>query len=77
MNIVMPLAGLVDVAGQLKKNQAKIDKLHVEIKTKEAMLANENFTRRAPKEIVEGERTKLKDMAAQLIKLEEIKNGLR
>ena len=77
MGIVMPLAGIVDVAGQLKKNQAKIDKLHVEIKTKEGMLANENFTRRAPKEIVEGERTKLKDMAAQLIKLEEIKNGLR
>jgi len=77
MNIVMPLAGIVDIAGQLKKNQAKIDKLQTEIKNKESMLGNENFTRRAPKEIVETEVTKLKEMRAQLIKLEEIKNGLR
>jgi len=77
MDIVMPLAGIVDVAGQLEKNQAKIDKLQTEIKTKEGMLANENFTRRAPKEIVEGEKIKLNEMRGQLIKLEEIKNGLR
>ncbi|MDD5692694.1 MAG: valine--tRNA ligase, partial [Candidatus Omnitrophica bacterium] len=77
MNIVMPLAGIVDVAGQLKKNQAKIDKLQTEVKNKESMLANDNFTRRAPKEIVETEIAKLNDMRAQLIKLEEIKNGLR
>ena len=77
MSIVMPLAGIVDVSGQLKKNQAKIDKLQVAIITKEGMLANENFTRRAPKEIVEEEESKLNDMRGQLIKLEEIKNGLR
>jgi len=77
MNIVMPLAGIVDIAGQLKKNQARIDKLQAEIKTKEGMLANENFTRRAPKEIVGEEKAKLIGMRNQLIKLEEIKNGLR
>ncbi len=77
MHIVMPLAGIVDVAGQLKKNLAKIDKLRFEIRTKEGMLANENFARRAPKEIVQGEKTKLNDMRTQLVKLEVIKNGLR
>ncbi|TAM41081.1 hypothetical protein EPN54_02150, partial [bacterium] len=77
MQVVMPLTGIVDVAGQLKKTKAKIDKLQAEIKNKKGMLANENFTRRAPKEIVEEERNKLNDLAAQLIKLEEIKNGLR
>ncbi len=77
MHIVMPLAGIVDVAGQLKKNLAKIDKLRFEIRTKEGMLANENFARRAPKEIVQEEKTKLNDMRTQLVKLEVIKNGLR
>jgi valyl-tRNA synthetase len=77
MHIVMPLAGIVDVAEQIKKNQAKIDKIKSEIKNKEVMLANNNFLSRAPKEIIDTEKTKLKDMHEQFIKLEAIKNGLR
>ena len=77
MHIAMPLAGLVDAGAQIKKNQLKIDKLKSEIKNKEAMLDNKNFTQRAPKEIVEAERTKLDDMAGQIAKLEVIINGLR
>ncbi|MDD5281673.1 MAG: valine--tRNA ligase [Candidatus Omnitrophica bacterium] len=77
MHIVMPLAGIVNVAEQIKKNQAKIDKIKFEIKNKEAMLANESFLSRAPKEIVDTEKTKLKDMYDQVVKLEVIKNGLR
>jgi len=77
INIVMPLKGIVNVAEQIKKNQLKIDKLRSEIKNKEAMLANKNFLGRAPKEIIDTEKTKLKDMHEQVIKLEVIKNGLR
>jgi valyl-tRNA synthetase len=77
MHIVMPLQGIVDVEEQLRKNQARIDKLKSEIKTKTGMLANKDFISRAPKEIVDSEKTKLMDMHEQVIKLEVIKNGLR
>jgi len=77
MHIVMPLSGIVNVAEQIKKNQAKIDKIKSEIRNKEAMLANKNFLNRAPKEIVDSEKAKLQDMTEQVIKLEVIKHGLR
>ncbi len=77
MHIIMPLSGLIDAAQQLKKTQSKIDKLQSEVRNKELMLANKNFTGRAPKEIVDAEKTKLTDMQTQIIKLEAIKNGLR
>ncbi|HPT38879.1 MAG TPA: valine--tRNA ligase [Candidatus Omnitrophota bacterium] len=77
LHVVMPLAGIVDVALQLKKTGLRIEKLQSEIKNKEGMLANKNFISRAPKEIVETEKTKLTDMHEQIKKLEVIKNGLR
>jgi valyl-tRNA synthetase len=77
LHIVMPLEGVVDLATQLKKTNSKIDKLKSEIINKESMLANKNFSARAPKEIVEAEKDKLIDMQAQIKKLEVIKNGLR
>jgi valyl-tRNA synthetase len=77
LQVVMPLAGVVDAAEQLKKTNLKIDKLKSEIKNKEAMLANQNFTAHAPPEIVEIEKNKLTAMNEQVKKLEVIKNGLR
>jgi valyl-tRNA synthetase len=41
------------------------------------MLANKDFTSRAPVEIVAAEKNKLADMHEQIKKLELIKNGLR
>ena len=72
----MPLEGVIDLTEQLKKTNLKIDKLKSEIKAKEVVLANKNFTARAPAEIVEAEKNKLIDMHEQVKKLEVIKNGL-
>ena len=77
MQIVMPLEGFTDIQQQIEKTNAKIEKLSSEIINKEKMLGNADFTARAPKEIVENERTKLCGMKEQLKKLEAIKNGLR
>ncbi len=77
IHIAMPLAGIAEVSEQIKKNRLKIEKLESEIKNKETMLSNKNFTQRAPKEIVEAEKTKLDDLRAQIAKLEVIINGLR
>ncbi len=76
MHLVMPLGGLIDIAALLKKNQLKIEKLKSEIKNKEGMLNNKNFMDRAPKEIVDGEIVKLKNMREEVLKLEVIINGL-
>ena len=77
MHIAMPLAGIADLAEQIKKNQSKIKKLESETKNKEDMLSNKNFVERAPKEIVEAEKVKLDDLRAQITKLKVIINGLR
>lgn len=77
MHIVLPLEGVVNADEQIRKNQAKIDKLKAEIAKKETVLANKNFTTLAPKDIVEAEKKKLSDMREQAAKLEAIKNGLR
>ena len=77
MHIIIPLSGMVNAEEQIKKTQVKIDRLSGEIKNKEAMLSNENFTSRAPAEVVEAEKEKVKSMREQILKLEEIKNGLR
>ncbi|MDD5130265.1 MAG: valine--tRNA ligase [Candidatus Omnitrophica bacterium] len=76
LHVVMPLAGVINITEQLEKIALKIEKLKAEIKNKEGMLANKNFTSRAPEEIVETERNKLADMHEQVKKLEVIKNGL-
>ena len=77
IHIVMPLEGVVDIVEQLRKTNLKINKLKNEVKNKQEMLANKNFTSRAPVEIVEAEKNKLTDMYEQIKKLEVIKNGLR
>ncbi|MDD5120325.1 MAG: valine--tRNA ligase [Candidatus Omnitrophica bacterium] len=77
MHIIMPLSGLVDTETQLKKTEGKIGKLQADIRSKETMLGNKNFTARAPAEIVEAERVKLKEMQMQIVKLEAVRNGLR
>jgi len=77
LHIIMPLEGVADLATQLKKTNSKIEKLKSEIINKEAMLANKNFSARAPQEIVQTEKNKLIDMYEQIKKLEVIVNGLR
>ncbi len=77
LHVVMPLEGVVDVGQQIKKIDLKVEKLKLEVKNKEAMLENKNFTARAPVEIVEGEREKLSQIREQIKKLEVIRNGLR
>ncbi len=77
LHIAMPLEGIVDTAALLAKIDLKTAKILSEIKNKENMLSNKNFTNRAPAETIQGEKDKLVLMREQLKKLEVIKNGLR
>ena len=75
-HISIPLAAS-DIEKQKAKIGQRIEKAKIDIATKEKMLANENFVKRAPKEIVEQEQEKLKGLGETLRKLEAVKNGLR
>ncbi len=75
-HIAIPLSGLIDIDKYRQKITQRISKIESEIKSKENMLANENFVKRAPEEIVEKERERLRELKETLIKLKAVENGL-
>ncbi|MFA5351484.1 MAG: valine--tRNA ligase, partial [Candidatus Omnitrophota bacterium] len=77
MHITIPLAGVIDIEKHKEKIEAKIKKAQSDIISKEKMLSDKNFLNRAPAEIVEKEREKLKNLKDELQKLKGVKDGLR
>ena len=74
MELYIPLEGLVDLDKerlQLNKRKLKIESLLNDIDKK---LSNQNFVTRAPKDIVENEKSKLTDLKDEL---EKIKSNLK
>jgi len=76
MHIVIPLEGVIDIGKHTKKIDDKISKAQNDIKSKETMLANKDFIKRAPAEIIEGEKEKLKALNEEVRKLKGVKDGL-
>jgi len=76
MHITIPLMGVIDIDRYRQKIFNKINETEKFIRSKEATLANKDFVKRAPKEIVETERTKLAELKDALHKLKGVKNGL-
>jgi valyl-tRNA synthetase len=66
MEIYVDLAGSIDVAAELAKNQQLEQKLLGFIKAKEGKLANESFVSRAPANVVQSERDSLAQLQDQL-----------
>ena len=70
MELYIPLEGLVDLDKerlQLNKRKIKIEALLNDIDKK---LSNQNFVTRAPKHIVENEKSKLTELKDELEKIE-------
>ncbi|KHD07033.2 valyl-tRNA synthetase [Candidatus Thiomargarita nelsonii] len=70
MQILIPLAGLIDKEAELKRLNKELEKLHKELAKCTAKLDNPKFTERAPAEIVAKERQRVADMSASLQQLE-------
>ncbi len=71
VEIFIPLKGLID----FDKERARIDKeivrARAELEKVEKKLSNENFTGKAPADVIENEKTKLSDYTEMLQKLEQ------
>jgi len=69
MEILIPMAGLIDVEQameRLTKEKEKLEKEHQRIQGK---LSNKNFTDKAPEAVVNKEKAKLEDVESTLHKV--------
>jgi valyl-tRNA synthetase len=64
MEIYLP--GTVDIGKERERLEAKRKKLFEDFQKAEARLANESFVSRAPADVVEKERQRLKDLQAEI-----------
>jgi valyl-tRNA synthetase len=71
MQLLIPMAGLINVAEERKRLTKEIDSSKGFISKLKAKLANENFISRAPENVVKIERQKLSDAQTKLNSLAE------
>ena len=77
MHITIPLEGIIDIEKEKEKLDERIKKAEAQVKSKENTLANQNFTKNAPAEIVVKEKEKLQELKDTLHKLKAVKDGLQ
>jgi valyl-tRNA synthetase len=71
MEILVPMAGLIDKDAELERLEKEVNKLKDEVQRSESKLRNEDFVDKAPREVVDRERAKLDDYRSALARLEE------
>ncbi|MER2601470.1 MAG: class I tRNA ligase family protein, partial [Candidatus Competibacter phosphatis] len=77
MNILIPMAGLIDKAAEIARLDKEIAKLRKEEERGAAKLGNADFLGRAPATVVEKERTRLAELQTAIVKLEEQRTRIR
>jgi valyl-tRNA synthetase len=70
-DLFIPLAGLIDVDKERARLEGERDRLANQLRATEAKLANEQFTARAPEQVVANERNKADSLRDQLSRVEE------
>jgi valyl-tRNA synthetase len=65
MQVLIPLAGVVDVTGLTAKLQKDLDKVEAEIQSLSERLGNANFVDKAPAQVVQNARTALAEAKKQ------------
>lgn len=71
MEIMIPMAGLIDKDAELARLAKAADKLSNDVKRTEGKLGNENFVSKAPAAVIDKEKAKLADAQMQLRKIHE------
>ncbi|HEC19049.1 MAG TPA: valine--tRNA ligase [Gammaproteobacteria bacterium] len=71
MQVLIPMAGLIDKEAEIARLGKEIDKKQQDVKRIEAKLSNPNFVERAPQAVVEKERTKIAELQTALKNFED------
>ena len=77
MNILIPMAGLIDKTAEIARLDKEIAKLRKEEERGAAKLGNTDFLGRAPATVVEKERIRLAELQTAILKLEEQRTRIR
>jgi valyl-tRNA synthetase len=67
--LFVPLEGVIDLKRERERLAQEIARLEGQVRAGEAKLGNEQFVRKAPPDVVEREREKLRTQREQLVKL--------
>jgi valyl-tRNA synthetase len=70
LRILVPMAGLIDVAAEVARLEKRIAKVRQDLSKTEAKLSNANFVANAPASVVEQERGRISDFTRELAGLE-------
>ena len=76
MELLIPMAGLIDVAAEVARIDKQLDKLNADIKRIDGKLSNEGFVAKAPAAVIEKERAKQVEFQRDIDKLNEQKDEL-
>ncbi|CUB06299.1 valine--tRNA ligase [Marinomonas fungiae] len=76
MEVLVPMAGLIDKEAELARLQKEIDKASKDLQRIEGKLGNESFVAKAPAEVVEKEKSKCEDLKSVVARLEEQKASI-
>ena len=71
MKIYIPLEGLVDIEEEKARLEKKLVKLNQELKSVQDRLSNNTFVEKAPTEVVEELKGKLKSLMSDQTRIEE------
>ena len=71
MEVLIPMAGLIDKDAELARINKAIEKIEKDVQRTQGKLNNENFVSKAPAAVIEKEQQKLADATQQLQKLQE------
>ena len=69
MEILVPMAGLIDKEAELARLDKEIERKQKDREKTEKKIGNPNFVEKAPEEVVQKERDKLKELDSALEKL--------
>ena len=75
--LIVPLADLIDLESEIKRQEKKLDKLTNEKNSLEGRMKNEKFVANAPKELVEQTNARIAEISAQQKVIEDLIESLR
>ena len=75
--LIVPLADLIDLESEIKRQEKKLDKLTNEKNSLEGRMKNEKFVANAPKELVEQTNARIAEISAQQKVIEDLIKSLK